>query len=319
MLDSLLRLTPEAAMLRFSLVIVAFSLVAGCGNSPRRPVRPGVDSGTTPGSDSGVDTGVRPPPPTDGGTSMGDCSEAARWIYLVDSDGTLVRFEPDSLRFTRIGTLDCPAGGLDNPFSMSVDRNANAWVLYSDGRVYSASTADAHCTATSFAANQAGFEVFGMGFASNAAMSTDETLYVAGGPESMIGSGANLGRIDTASLSLSSIGALPGWPELTGTGLGELWGFFPMTSPASVRQIDKASGGTSREFPLSAIDTTATQAWAFAFWGGRFYIFIQALFDTSTNVWRLDPTDGSVVEVVHDSGYRVVGAGVSTCAPVELI
>ena len=135
----------------------------------------------------------------------------------------------------------------------------------------------------------------------------------------MIGSGANLGTINTSSLALTSIGGLPGWPELTGTGLGELWGFFPQTSPASVRQIDKASGSTSRNFPLSAIDTTLTQAWAFAFWGGRFYIFIQAFLDTSTNVRRLDPTDGSVTEVVHDSGFRIVGAGVSTCAPVELI
>jgi hypothetical protein len=45
---------------------------------------------------------------------MGDCSEAARWIYLVDSDGSLVRFEPDALRFTNIGVLDCAAGALDN-------------------------------------------------------------------------------------------------------------------------------------------------------------------------------------------------------------
>lgn len=298
------------------ILFVATLVLAGCGDSARRPTRPGVDSGTV--ADSSVfDTGTRPPP-GDSGT-VSDCAEAARWIYLVDSDGSLVRFEPDSVRFTPIGTLSCPASSLATPFSMSVDRNANAWVLYSDGNVFSVSTSDASCRATGFTPNQAGFEVFGMGFASNGAMSTDETLYIAGGPESMIGTGANLGRLDTASLSVSSIGALPGWPELTGTGLGELWGFFPMTSPASVRQIDKASGGTSREFPLSAIDTTSTQAWAFAFWGGRFYIFIQALFDTSTNVWRLDPTDGSVIELVHDSGYRIVGAGVSTCAPVELI
>jgi len=33
----------------------------------------------------------------------------------------------------------------------------------------------------------------------------------------MIGSGANLGTINTSSLALTSIGGLPGWPELTGT------------------------------------------------------------------------------------------------------
>ena len=41
--------------------------------------------------------------------------------------------------------------------------------------------------------------------------------FLAGGPSSMIGSGANLGTINTSSLALTSIGGLPGWPELTGT------------------------------------------------------------------------------------------------------
>ena len=60
-------------------------------------------------------------------------------------------------------------------------------------------------------------------------------------------------------------------------------------------------------------------AWAFAHWGGRFYIFTthSTLFGgESSKVLRLDPTTGKVTTLLNSSPYRVVGAGVSTCAPV---
>ena len=38
--------------------------------------------------------------------------------------------------------------------------------------------------------------------------------------------------------------------------------------------------------------------------------------DASTNVYKLETDDGSTTLVVPNSGYRIVGAGVSTCAPV---
>lgn len=245
---------------------------------------------------------------------------AARWIYLVDSNDAFLRFDPESNVLSPIGTLSCPSSS--SPFSMAVDRSANAWVLYQDGRIYRVSTADVSCTATSFAPGQSGFDVFGMGFVSDAAGSSAETLFVAGGSELDISfATAQLGRVDTTSLALTPLGDLPGWPELTGTGAAELYGFFPDTSPPSVRQIDKLSGATTRSFPMSALGSggTGDRAWAFAFWGGRFFVFYKGPTDATTNVWRLDPADGSVVEVVHDTGYRIVGAGVSTCAPVVLI
>ncbi len=131
-----------------------------------------------------------------------------------------------------------------------------------------------------------------------------------------------LGSVDIGSLVLTPRGNVPGWPELTGTGSGELWAFFPGTSPPSVRELDKASGTSLQTFAASSIgsgDITHAEAWAFAFWGGRFYIFYQEDSDPSTNVWRLDPADGSITEVLPDTGHSIVGAGVSTCAPVTLI
>ena len=63
-------------------------------------------------------------------------------------------------------------------------------------------------------------------------------------------------------------------PEFTGNSNGELWGFFPQTNPPSVSQIDKVSGAVIQSYPLTDLSSNAN-AWAFAFWGGDFYIFLQ--------------------------------------------
>ena len=251
----------------------------------------------------------------------GDCIEAARWIYLVDSGNALLRFEPDAGTLTPIGTLSCPTSG--SPFSMAVDRQANAYVLHSDHRIYQVSTVDASCSATSYTPDQMGFELFGMGFVSDAEGSEAEHLFVAGGPELGIGGGSStLGRIDLPGWTVARLGGVSGSPELTGTGTGELWGFFPDSSPMAVRQLDKTDGGTIQEIDVSAIDPTGfggASAWAFAFWGGRYYVFYQGLLDSSTGIYRVTPDTRRVEPVRTNIGYRIVGAGVSTCAPTILI
>jgi hypothetical protein len=268
------------------------------------------DSGSVPG-DAG---------PGDSGSAADECADRARWIYLVDSDRTLIRFEPDTLELTEIGELQCDADFGVGPFSMSVDRDARAWVLYRDGTLKHVSTEDASCETTSFEPGQHGFDLFGMGFTTDSDGSQNETLFVSGGSESQIGTGSStLGAIDDETLELEPIGGLPGWPELTGNADGALWGFFPDTSPPSVRRIDKTDADTPEVFDLDQLASMHTGAWAFAFWGGRFYIFLKRLSDPSTKVWRLDPETGELMEVVENTGYRIVGAGVSTCAPVELI
>jgi hypothetical protein len=209
---------------------------------------------------------------------------------------------------------------------MSVDRDAKAWVLYTDGRIYHVSTTDASCTPTSFAPNQAGYENFGMGFVADAAGGSDETLFVSGGSSigMLLGESAQLASINTSSLVLSPVGGtLGGWPELTGTGAGELYGFFPVTSAfsgevTSVKRLDRATGNPVETFNLSSLNTTGVSAWAFAFWGGRFYIFVEVDLG-GTAVHRFEPSSGTFETVIGNTGYGIVGAGVSTCAPVELI
>jgi hypothetical protein len=296
--------------------------LAGCGADDGTRWDAFIDAGADTAGDGADAWWPDVPGDTDHEVPVDDCAERARWIYLVDSDRHLIQFRPDLLTFTIIGLLDCHAGGFDpGPFSMSVDRDATAWVLYAPslggpGDLFRVSTEDASCAATGFVPNQHGFGVFGMGFVSNAEGSSEETLFIAGGQALDIGTGdAQFGWLDMTGLTVSPLGTVPGWPELTGTGSAELWGFFPHSTPPRVHRIDKATGEVLFTYDLD-VPTGLTEAWAFAFWGGDFYIFHKLMADASSNVYKLETDDGATTLVVPESGYRIVGAGVSTCAPV---
>jgi hypothetical protein len=300
--------------------LVVLSHASACTRAASNP--PGVrGDAATSSADAAIprsDAGPRPD-----GAAADDCANgAARWIYVVDSDNTFLRFEPDSERLTSLGALDCPAGSA-TPFSMAVDRNAHAWVLYSDGRIFDVDIEDSlRCTATSFQPLQRGFEVFGMGFVKDPGSSGTESLYVTGGALDEVGEGrSRLGAIDPVTLELQPIAMIDGWPELTGNGGGELWGFFPDTDPPSVRQLDRSTGQVLRDFDVEEINPLGTvgYAWAFAFWGGRYYVFFRGAGDDSTHIWRLTPDTRELVDLVPDTGRRIVGAGVSTCAPLILL
>ena len=263
-----------------------------------------------------------------GACAAGKCGEictaaGSDLIYVVDSSNRLFSFNPRDAKyeFKQIGTLACPAGrafdgtGKATPFSMSVDRDARAWVLYSSGEIFHVETKDASCKASGFQPAQSGFELFGMGFVSDAENSDKETLFVGGGDYDDQ-TRANLGSIDGTTLKLRDIGplALSGQrsPELTGTGKGEFYGYFPGSRPF-VAQIDKATGRNMRSWSLPPL-SGEPRAWAFAHWGGRFFIFITTDLD-GNNVYMLDPSTGNATKV-KTHNYRIVGAGVSTCAPV---
>jgi hypothetical protein len=290
---------------------LSFTLcLAACG---------GISHGT-PTSDAAVDAASPPTPLTDaaavpdssyvdhGGSS--NCADEARWVYVVDSDDTLLRFEPDTKALTKVGVLDCP--GDASPFSMAVARDGTAYVLHDDQHIYKVSTKDASCQTTPYVPN-AGFGLFGMGFVSNEVGSDAETLYVAGN---------KLGALDLTTWAITPLGSLSGSPELTGNGNAELWGFFPNSSPMAVHQIDKKTGAALSTFDVSSVSGgIIPTAWAFAFWGGRYYIFYQAALDftnPTTSIYRLTPDTKLVEPVLKNTGHSIVGAGVSTCAPTML-
>lgn len=254
------------------------------------------------------------------------CPPEARPVYLVEADvvnpsaqGKLVRFDPQDRQFTEIGQLNCPVGNGETPFSMSVDRDATAWVLYSDGSLYEVSTTDASCSATTFQTGQSGYDVFGMGFVLNNPNNEDETLYVAGGSGPGEGS-PRIGYITFPGLMLTDAASLSGWPEMSGTAAAELWAFFPspLDGNARVSRIVPATGEEFDTIDVSSVITGNPNAWAFAHWGGRFYLFYKSLLDDSSNVFEVT-RDGGVEEIIPDTGRYIVGAGVSTCAPLVIL
>jgi hypothetical protein len=111
------------------------------------------------------------------------------------------------------------------------------------------------------------------------------------------------------------VGTVTGWPELTGTGSAELWGFFPDATAPRIAQLNKTNGQAIKTYPLTIAGMP--MAWAVAFWGGDFWVFLRKGTETSTTVYQYGG-DGTMKGSTAAPGRRIVGAGVSTCAPVIL-
>jgi hypothetical protein len=251
-----------------------------------------------------------------------DCSEAAKLVYVVSSENTLYSFTPSELKFTPIGALRCPSRAGAKPFSMAVDRRGTAWVNYDDGELFRVSTRDAACVPTGFVP-RSGFATFGMGFATDAPGSSNETLYICGYDRNAEPQGRGLGRLDLKTLVPSLIGDFPApftrnCGELTGTGDARLFGFFE-GFPAQLVGIDKGSATMQVARPLAGIGTSREYSYAFSHWGGDFW-FYTAIGIAPSQVTRYKASgDGSLSVVIPNTGMNIVGAGVSTCAPTAPI
>jgi hypothetical protein len=254
---------------------------------------------------------------------INDCVDAgSTLIYVVTSENFLYSFYPPTAEFRQIGLLSCPTPDSTwQPFSMAVDRKGTAYVLFTQGftatsppgQLYRVSTATAACVAVPYVPGQQGFNRFGMGFVGSPNGRTD-TLYVAAD-----NTPAALGTIDVTSFHLSVVGTfapqdLPS-AELSGTGTGQLYAFYSingMTSSA-IAQIDPMTAQVTAQNDLSSLPQQ--MAWAFAYWGGDFYLFTGATGQPST-VTRYSPSDGSQITYAT-APNTIVGAGVSTCAPQQ--
>ena len=238
------------------------------------------------------------------------CGDVGKRVYVVSSNDELVSFDPQTLSFALIGKIKCPSGG--HPFSMAVDRTGLAFVLFDDGNIFWVSTADASCKASGYQPGQQGFSQFGMGYVSDAVGSTAETLYVIDDGAQGLASIDHQGQLKKIG-QFDKLAAKSG--EVTGTGDGRLFGFFvDITDPSktSVAEIDKTNAKVISNVPQSL---PTINAWAFAHWGGSFYLF-DGTGSESSRVDKFTPGKGTM-NVVANAGYRIVGAGVSTCAPTK--
>ncbi len=236
-----------------------------------------------------------------------ECADETKQIYVLGSDKALYRFYPDTLKFVRIGTVACPTTA--GTFSMAIDRRGVAWVEYTDGRLFAVNTANAKCQQTNFRPGQTGFEVFGMGYARDGDpdagdagdAASGETLYVAG---------AGLASLDTKTFDLKFLGSLAfGRTELTGLDT-KLYAFS--VGSGVIAGLDKNTAATETVYRTTAVNAQA--AFAFAQWGGDFWIFTG---DDRSIVTQYQPATDKSTVVVKDTGMLIVGAGSSTCAPTK--
>lgn len=308
-------------MRRLALAVAILSAVpvAGCSKSKAAggddPGELSTDGGF--GSSSGGIGGK------DGGGAQAECSDDTKDIFVLSEDANLYSFHPPTLAFKQIGLLKCATGGA-TPTSMAVDRSGTAWVLHSDSSIWKVNTRDLTCQPTTFTppeTQDGSFQKFGMGFSTDSKGGSAEELFLSDH------TGAGLARLDTSTMKVQFVGPYTGdlqgkTSELTGTGDGKLYGFF-VTVPAQVAEINKATGDIVSTTPLT--DTSAGTAWAFSFYGGDFYVYTYSdggsglpRNNGGSDVTRYRPSTGEVAIVKPKIGFKIVGAGVSTCAPTTL-
>ena len=279
-----------------------------------------------------------------------DCAEAGiTYIYVIGGDNNLYSFYPATGEFTFIGAINCPVSQGATPFSMAVDHNGVAYVVFvnemddvdptgamtiehlaDDGSLFKVSPKTAACEPTAYVPGQQGVFTFGMGFVANVndagvAGTSGETLYVSPDPSGL------LDTIDLTTFKLheiAPIGPSENIPvtgaELTGTGGGQLYGFFAPenqnnTPPSYIIQLNPKTATVASTVELPNV--VEGDGWAFGYWGGDFYTFTapnSAAGDTTSVVQRYRPSDGSITQVATaPEGVTIVGAGVSTCAPQQ--
>ena len=306
----------HTAALGFGLVLS--SVIAGCGPSVRG------DDGT--GGDGG---------PTGDGAVQDNCSAASKLVYVVDANNQLSQFDPSTKSFHDLGALTCPAGNGFTPFSMGVDRTATAYVLYVNAdpitgaplgsKIFKVNTTAAGlpCEATSFTPLSSMLE-FGMGFSTDTMGGTTDKLFIAGSNSVSTTANAKLATLDATTFVTTPVpnGTIAGSPELTGNGNAELWAFFPDATNPKIEQINKGTGAAISPAPLPQALKGDPAAWAFAFYGGDYWIFLakqNAITGADpTIVYQVSPT-GMLKGMTPTTSRRIVGAGVSTCAPTVIL
>jgi hypothetical protein len=277
----------------------AFCVIA-CGPPPRN------------GDDGSGDDGT-------GGADApeGECAKGTEFVYVIDQFANkLSQFNPATKQFMDIGALNaCPVSAGATPFSMGVDRSGMAWVLYNNGQLMKAAIVGLQCTATTWSGAN-GMKVFGMGFSTNMPGGNEETLFIGGGTSQTL-TQYTLAAVNPQTMAVTPLGMEPQLPEMTGNGKAELWGFFPDATHPKVVMFDKTNGSIAKSFDEPTLAGTMT-GYAFAHWGGDYWVFLLKNGETSTTVYQVDGMTGAIKSTTPAPGRTIVGAGVSTCAPTVI-
>jgi hypothetical protein len=328
-------------------LLVALTCSWSCASEPDRPNIfasddgiPALDTEDDGPDDSGPAESGEPDPdgplldlgspgegPGSGEGGLCTCVSNPDVIYLLRDPAELWTFNPVTKAVTKVGTLGCETS---DTFSMGVARDGHAWINFGDASVRRVSLADPSvCEDLGYLpskpANSAGpgWGTFGMAFVSKAINDPCDDLFVHDS------NGVNLfehspgiskiGRFERADLTITELGASEfGVAELSGTGDGRLFAFFGSVAPQLLGEFDPSTGALLSTRQLYGMQ--GGTAFAFAFWGGDMFFFTSGGGNSEVYRLDLDQDEGlgpNPVLDVSDLGFKVVGAGVSTCAPFQ--
>jgi hypothetical protein len=265
------------------------------------------------------------------------CTNGTDVLYTVDTAEHLYAFDPPTKQFADLGHLSCPwtispIYGPPSPFAMTVDHNAVAWLEYDNGELF---TVDINhqmtCTKTGWQHQTTGDLVpmaqFGLGFVRDMPAGDTETLFIAGlattggAPPPLFV--PKVAKLDTTSMLPSYVGTVGNgvdsdkFPELTGNGDAELWGFMTDPTTPHLLHYDKTNGAILTDIPEPML-ARVRAGLAFTSWGGDYWVFIYEAAVTSTEVYQLDGTTGAIKSATPDTGKYIVGAGVAPCTAIIL-
>lgn len=313
--------------------LLALALALGCAEPPASPGPDGGDAGGDAPDAARVDASAPrgdggPPPATD---CLGEALDQV-FVLVTDLDGSgeshLLRFDPETASYAVVGEVRCPVetGYLT---SMAVSRDGVAYATDHGGNLHAIDTDDASCRATGMETGQEGARRFGMGYAT-VGDSSEERLYITAEGDwyrDETTPWRRLLSIDTGALTVTTIGELeaptPANMELTGTGDSRLFGMVidVRNIRALVVTIELLDADTGATLERKRVDLDARSGFAFAQWGGDFWLFTEAP-DGSARVARFDWETGEIVDTIDtplEVPGTIIGAGVSTCAPYDLI
>lgn len=267
--------------------------------------------------------------------SMCPCAPKLDLIYVLSDDRELWTYDPIANSFALVGPLGCPT--TDGTFSMGVGRDGYAWIQTTRspdlvnyiGDLFRLDVNNPqNCTDPGYTPGANGWVHFGMAFVSESLSDPCDRLYGQhwNGQSGLWSEGPGVGKLgvfDPVLLQMNTIGPTNyNGAELTGTGDGRLYAFGGVPS-AKLIQFDKQTAQVIETIPFNNLPLT--NAFAFAFWGGDFYFFTLADpngIGGNSKVTKLDYDDsdnsGKALTTVNmNAPIRIVGAGVSTCAPIE--
>jgi len=291
----------------------------------------GGSGGGDDGSGGGNDAGSNGSGDGDGGNTGGYCTDPAKLIYTLEENKRFSKFDPATGNFTPVGSgyINCSTPTTSFiPYSMSLDRNAIAHVLFRDyldagaaPQLYRVDTSSNTCTPTNWS-EQLGIKFFVQGFSTNTMGGDDDVWYIAGGA-AITSTTLTFATLNPLSFTATSIGSLPGPADISGNSDAELWTYVATSSPPRIDKLNKASGAVTQTFPLANL-AGSPQTWAFARWGGDFWVFLKRGSDQATKIYQFDGTNGTLkntidTNLVGPTTRNIVGAAVSTCAPVILL